>query len=303
MQNILPKFENPSVYRFNVEASKFTWFQTGGNIDVVFRPQNISDLQYFLTNYTDKNTIKILGSCSNVIIRDGGIRGVVIRLGGGFNYIKLIDDITIEIGASTTDYNIAAFACENGIGGLEFLASIPGSLGGNIRVNAGCYGSDISKILVNYEAIDLNGILYNFKKSDINFQYRHNPQADNFIFTKAIIQGYKDTPENIAKKMSDIKIKREISQPVKSNTGGSTFVNPEGQKAWELIEKCGLRGLTLGGAQISSQHCNFLLNTGKATSLEIESLGEIIRATVLKQFGINLQWEIERYGSFKNSST
>lgn len=298
MKIILPFFNDSTIYRFNVNSSKFTWFQTGGVIDTIFRPKSVADLTYFLQNFADKSMIKILGACSNVIIRDGGFRGVAIRLGGGFNYINKLDDTTIQVGGSTLDLNIANFAMENGIGGLEFLASIPGSLGGNIKMNAGCYGSDLSSILVEYECVDMNGKIHIFKRENIDFTYRNNPKADGFIFTKATLQGFIDTKENIAKKMKEIKEKRELSQPVKSNTGGSTFVNPKGQQAWQLIESCGFRGIKLGGAQVSEQHCNFLLNIKNATSLEIESLGEVIRATVLEKHNIELQWEIERFGSF-----
>ncbi len=298
MKNILPIFDNSSLYRFNALSKKFTWFQTGGTIDALFKPATIDQLKHFLTNYSDKQSIKVIGNCSNIIIRDGGIRGVVVRLGANFNYIKTIDDVTIEVGGSTHDYNISKFACENGIGGMEFLSGIPGSLGGNIRMNAGCYGFDISNILMEYEAIDLNGVIYKFNKDDIDFKYRHNPQANNFIFTKAILRGYKDSKENIINKMEEIKQKRVASQPVKSNTGGSTFINPPEHKAWQLIDNCGLRGAKIGGAQVSTQHCNFLLNLGTATSIEIEALGEMIRASVKERYNINLEWEIERYGDF-----
>ncbi len=298
--NNLPKIKGK--YRENSDLSKINWFNVGGRAEVLFRPLDVQDLSYFLKNKPDDIPVTILGVGSNLLVRDGGIDGVVIRLGRGFSDISTIDGHVI-VGASALDVNVAKIACNNSIGGLEFLSGIPGTIGGALSMNAGAYGSEIKDIFVSAEAVDENGDIHNLAVEDMGFHYRGNKIPDSWIFTKAVFRG-KITDKNIIEKnMQEIAEKRGKTQPIRSRTSGSTFRNPDpeisnGKKAWELIDEVEGRGLQIGGAMVSKQHCNFLINTGSATACDIEELGEEIRRRVKDRFDIELMWEIKRIGKF-----
>lgn len=281
--------------RENVDIAKTTWFQVGGKVKYLFRPENKEDLINFLINKKDLKVIP-LGVCSNCIIRDGGINGAIIKLGRNFTNIE-INKNEVTIGAGALDYNVAHFLAKNSLTGLEFYVGIPGSIGGAVAMNAGAYGNETSEFLVECEAIRISdGKYFKLTNKDLGFTYRSNSLEENFIFISAKYKLYSDSPENILRKMNIISAQREATQPIRSKTGGSTFKNPEGYKAWKLIDECGLRGFMMGSAQVSEKHCNFLINTSNAKASELEELGEYIINTVYKKKGIKLQWEIKRIG-------
>lgn len=282
-------------YGSNVNLAPTTWFRVGGPADVVFKPADLADLQHFLKNCPADIPVTVIGVASNLLVRDGGVEGVVIRLGGGFADVKF-SGTHITAGAAVLDLNIAMLAQENGVGGLEFLSGIPGTLGGALRMNAGAYGREIKDVLVSATAVDRNGVLHTLTPEDMDFSYRHCGVDESWIFVSATLKGSVDVPGSIAARMKEIQAKREASQPIRTRTGGSTFANPEGAKAWELIDKAGGRGYKLGGAMVSEQHTNFLINFDKATAADIENLGEEMRRRVLEQSGIDLRWEIKRIG-------
>jgi len=284
--------------RYNVPLSNISWFRCGGDANILWKPNKIDDLIHFCLNFEEKDKIHIIGACSNIIIRDGGVRGVVIKLGSGFSYINQLAEKRIEVGCATLDSNVASFCADNGISGFEFLVGIPGTIGGNIRSNAGCYGREISDVLERLYAIDTNGVEYEFNKDDIGFSYRRNSLPHNMIFTKVIMRGNDGNSKDINDKMNLIKRQRESSQPIREKTSGSTFVNPSAIKAWELIDRCGLRGIRVGNAQMSNLHCNFMINNGNTSAAELEALGELVRSTVKREAGIELCWEIDRIGSY-----
>ena len=292
-------FKLPEVlgrYTFDADLSKITWFQVGGKAEVLFKPKDVNDLTTFLKGLDNEIPIFILGVGSNLLVRDGGVDGVVIRLGKGFNDI-FSDGEEIEVGSAVLDRNIAEYASNKGIAGLEFLASIPGTLGGAIKMNAGCYGREIKDVLLWADVLSRDEIVERKLNRELNFSYRHSNIRDDEIIVKARLRGQKGCQEDIQKLMQEMLKKREETQPVKSRTGGSTFANPVGdQKAWELIDAIGGRGLSLGGAQFSNLHCNFLINTGNATAKDLESLGETVRAKVFEKFNVHLKWEICRIG-------
>ncbi len=289
----LPKVRGE--YRFNASLAKSTWFGVGGNADVIFRPLDIDDLADFLKNKPAGLKCLTLGVCSNVIIRDGGFRGCIIRLARSFTETKCDGD-NIIAGAAALDANVARFAAENEIGGLEFLIGVPGTIGGALAMNAGAYGTEINDILVSAKAVDGSGNIIELKNSDFGFTYRKNSLPANLIFVEATLKGRKENKEDILARMKNISETRESTQPVRTKTGGSTFKNPDGKKAWQLIDDAGLRGYKLGGAMVSDKHCNFLINTGDATAADIENLGEEVRAKVKQKFGVELEWEIKRIG-------
>jgi UDP-N-acetylmuramate dehydrogenase len=237
----------------------------------------------------------VIGVGSNLLVRDGGIPGVTIRLGRGFAEIAT-EDATVRAGAGALDLNVALTAAEAGIGGLEFLSGVPGTIGGGLRMNAGAYGSEIKDILIEAEAIDRRGIVHRVPASDFGLSYRHSEAPADWIFTAALFQGRPGEPADIARKMDEIKSAREASQPIRTRTGGSTFANPPGDSAWRLIDGAGCRGLVRGGAMVSEKHTNFLINTGNATAADIEGLGEEVRRRVHARFGVVLEWEIRRVG-------
>ena len=292
-------FKLPEVlgrYTFDADLSKITWFQVGGKAEVLFKPKDVNDLTTFLKGLDNEIPIFILGVGSNLLVRDGGVDGVVIRLGKGFNDI-FSDGEEIEVGSAVLDRNIAEYASNKGIAGLEFLASIPGPLGGAIKMNAGCYGREIKDVLLWADVLSRDEIVERKLNRELNFSYRHSNIRYDEIIVKARLRGQKGCQEDIQKLMQEMLKKREETQPVKSRTGGSTFANPVGdQKAWELIDAIGGRGLSLGGAQFSNLHCNFLINTGNATAKDLESLGETVRAKVFEKFNVHLKWEICRIG-------
>ena len=272
-----------------------TWFRVGGAAEVMFRPADRDDLIDFLRQKPKEVPVTVIGVASNLLIRDGGVPGVVLRLGRGFAEIRAEGDEIVS-GAGALDFNIATAARIAGIGGLEFLCGVPGTLGGGLRMNAGAYGREIKDVLVEAEALDGYGNLRRLAPEDFGFRYRGSEIPEDWIFVSARLRGHADDPEVIARRMSEIQSTRAESQPIRTRTGGSTFKNPEGAKAWELIDKAGCRGLKRGGAMVSEKHCNFLINTGNASAADIESLGEEVRKRVREASGVELQWEIRRIG-------
>lgn len=283
------------------------WFKCGGQAGIQFKPADLEDLALFLKNCPCEIPVHAFGALSNTIVRDGGLAGVTIRLGRDFAGIE-VDGETVRAGALALDANVAQVAAENGIAGLEFFSGIPGTIGGALRMNAGCYGTETKDVLVSCEALDRSGNLHLFTPEQMHMTYRHNDLPEEFIFISAVFKGRADSPENILSRMADIKMKREESQPIREKTGGSTFANPsaaeiaaaglpEGTKVWQLIDAAGGRGLKVGGALMSEKHCNFMINNGSATSADLENLGEEIIRRVAGKFGITLRWEIRRVGN------
>lgn len=281
--------------REGAQLSKVTWFQVGGPADVMFRPADEADLADFLKAKPDDLPVTVIGVGSNLLVRDGGIRGVVIRLGRPFTTAEIRDG-ELHVGAGALDLNVAQIAQQAGLAGLEFLSGIPGTIGGALRMNAGAYGAEIKDVLISATAIDGKGNRHTVTPGDMNMSYRHCDLPEDWIFTSARLRGTPGDPQEIAKRMDDIQEARAGSQPIKSRTGGSTFANPLPDRAWEVIDAAGCRGLTIGGAQMSEQHCNFMINLGNATALDLEELGEEVRKRVKKHSGIDLRWEIRRIG-------
>jgi UDP-N-acetylmuramate dehydrogenase len=271
-----------------------TWFRTGGPAEVLFRPADTEDLASFLEALPADVPVMVLGVGSNLLVRDGGVRGVVIRLMRGFAGIE-IDDEEVVSGAGALDLNVALTARDHALVGLEFLSGIPGTIGGAIAMNAGAYGGELSQVLVSAQAVDRNGTIHEVDASTLGFAYRHNAAPGDWIFTSARFRATAGDQLAIARRIAEIDSARTDSQP-RSRTGGSTFVNPPGHKAWELIDKAGCRGLRIGEAQVSEKHCNFLINLGGATAADVEALGEEVRRRVFEQTGVRLQWEIKRIG-------
>jgi UDP-N-acetylmuramate dehydrogenase len=282
-------------YTANAVLGPMTWFGVGGPAEVLFKPADADDLASFIAACPKDIPVTPLGVASNLIIRDGGIPGVVIRFGREFAAITHEGDI-VAAGAAALDVNVAEYACRTGLGGLAFLCGIPGTIGGALRMNAGAYGGEIKDILETARVLFPDGTVKDMTASDMGLSYRHNAVDKKAIFLSARLKGKKTDSAQIEQQMADIKAKRAATQPIKSKTGGSTFANPDGHKAWELIDRAGCRGLKIGGAEVSTQHCNFLLNTGGATAADIERLGENVRARVAETSGVMLRWEIKRIG-------
>ncbi len=282
----------------NVELAPWTWFKTGGLAQAVFTPADAEDLSYFLSHLDPDMPIFILGQGSNVLVRDGGIEGVVIALGPGFNDLSFDGEIA-TIGAASLGVKLASAAAMVSVSGFSFLRGIPGNIGGALKMNAGAFGGEIKDIFVSCEGIDRRGALRNFKLNDMDYSYRHSG-VNGVIFTRARLAGKPGDQEAIRKEMAEIAEARQATQPVNTRTGGSTFKNPPGRKAWELIDQAGCRGLVMGDAQVSELHCNFLVNRGHATAANLEDLGEEVRRRVFDSAGILLEWEIERVGRHKN---
>lgn len=276
--------------------ARVTWFRVGGPAEVMFRPADAEDLATFLAALPDDVPVTVIGVASNLLIRDGGVPGVVIRLGGAFAGIAPVADHRLQVGAAALDLNVATVACEAGLAGLEFLSGIPGTIGGALRMNGGAYGREMCDALVSAQAVSRDGRLLSFDLDAMGFTYRHSAVADDVIFTGALLHGTPDDPARIRQRMAEIAEKRGDSQPVRARTGGSTFKNPPGHKAWELIDRAGCRGLAIGDAQVSEKHCNFLINRGNATAAQLEALGEDVRRRVHDTSGIMLEWEIKRIG-------
>lgn len=280
----------------NAELAPITWFRVGGPAQVLFTPEDEADLAYFLKNIDPDLPVMVIGLCSNMIVRDGGVPGVVIRLGRGFGKITVEDGFRVRAGTAVPDVKVARAAADASIGGLSFFRGIPGSIGGALRMNGGAYGGETVDALIEARAVDRQGTIHVATVESLNMTYRHSGAPADWIFTEALFQGRKGDPDEIAAEMDSITERREASQPIKSRTGGSTFKNPPGGKSWQLIDAAGCRGLTVGGAQVSEKHCNFLINTGDATAADIETLGETVRARVKETSGIELDWEIKRIG-------
>jgi UDP-N-acetylmuramate dehydrogenase len=275
--------------------AELTWFRVGGAAQAFFLPEDEDDLAYLLTNLPGDVPVTVIGLGSNIIVRDGGVPGVVVRLGRGFNDLS-VDGVTLRVGTAVPDVKAARAAHEAGIAGLSFLRGIPGSIGGALRMNGGAYGCEIKDVLVEAHAVDRAGRVHVLGNGDMAFSYRHCGAPDDYIFTQAVFRGVVGDPAEIAAEMKKITESREATQPIKSRTGGSTFKNPPGHKAWQLIDAAGCRGSRVGDAQVSEMHTNFLINLGNATAADIETLGEIVRERVKKSSGVDLEWEIRRIG-------
>ena len=261
---------------------------------MLFRPADIADLSSFLSALPADIAVTVLGVGSNLLVRDGGVKGVVIRLMRGFTSVS-VDGHEVVSGAGALDLSVALTARDNSLAGLEFLSGIPGTIGGAIAMNGGAYGGELSQVLVSAEAVDRAGVVHRVDAAELGFSYRHNAAPADWIFTSARLRGVPGDQLSIARRIAEIDAARTESQP-RSRTGGSTFVNPPGRKAWELIDGAGCRGLRVGDAQVSEKHCNFLINLGAATAADIEGLGEDVRRRVLAQSGVELQWEIKLIG-------
>ncbi|HEY6755114.1 MAG TPA: UDP-N-acetylmuramate dehydrogenase [Pseudolabrys sp.] len=278
----------------NQPLGEFTWFRVGGPAQAFFMPEDENDLAYLLRNLSTDVPVNVIGAGSNLIVRDGGVPGVVIRLGRGFNDVKIEGD-RVSAGTAMLDVMVARAAQAAGVAGLAFLSGIPGTIGGALRMNGGAYGGETKDVLVETHAVDRQGNVRSFSHGEMGFSYRHCSAPEDVIFTSAVLKGHAGDPEQIAAEMAAIKKKREASQP-RNRTGGSTFKNPPGHSAWKLVDEAGCRGLTVGGAQVSELHSNFLINLGSATAGDIETLGETVREKVKAHSGIDLEWEIKRVG-------
>lgn len=294
---ILPKIRGK--YQENVSLSASTWLRVGGAAEVLFRPADLKDLILFLKEKPQDLPITFLGNGSNVLVRDGGIPGVVIRLGKGFHHFTYDPSTAqVDVGAGALDTTFARFCAQVGLGGLEFFCGIPGSIGGALRMNAGAYGKEVKDCLVETLVLDPAGTLHRLTPDKLGYSYRACLLPKDWLFVAARFRGTPLPPEKITQRMDELLAEREKTQPIREKTGGSTFKNPQGYKAWELIDQAGYRGFQRGGAEISSQHCNFMVNKGNATAQELEALGEEVRQKVLEKTGILLSWEIERMGVF-----
>ncbi len=284
----------------NAEMDKITWFRAGGLAELLFQPADEEDLADFLRLLPEDVPVLPVGIGSNLLVRDGGIPGVVIRLSAkGFGDAEVISDTRIKAGAAIPDKRVAALALEAGIGGFHFYYGIPGGIGGALRMNAGANGVETRERVVEVRALDRKGKLHVMSNADMDYAYRHSGAAKDLIFTSAVLEGYKADKDEIRTKMDEVQNHRETVQPIREKTGGSTFKNPPGHSAWKLIDEAGCRGLMVGGAQMSPMHCNFMINTGSAHGYDLEYLGETVRARVLENSGLKLEWEIKRLGLFR----
>ena len=306
---ILPDFRDfdlkrlPDVrgtYKKHVVMAPYTWFRVGGAA-TVFRPQDHEDLSQFLLQNSEEVPVTIIGAASNILIRDGGIPGVVIKLGKNFASINFKSN-SVRIGAGLPNSIAARLALKEGYSGLEFLSGIPGTIGGGLRMNAGAYGKEVKDILIEAEVIDNTGNIKVLSLEEMAMSYRHCGVPKDYIFLSGLFKTGKDVPSNIQKRLDEIKARRAKSQPITERTGGSTFKNPKGYKAWELIETAGCRGVSIGGAMVSEQHCNFLVNTGNANATDLETLGNLVQQKVRDSTGIELEWEIKLLGLLKDSN-
>ena len=307
---ILPDFRDfdlkrlPDVrgtYKKHVVMAPYTWFRVGGAAATVFRPQDHEDLSQFLLQNSEEVPVTIIGAASNILIRDGGIPGVVIKLGKNFASINFKSD-SVRIGAGLPNSIAARLALKEGYAGLEFLSGIPGTIGGGLRMNAGAYGKEVKDILIEAEVIDNTGNIKVLSLEEMAMSYRHCGVPKDYIFLSGLFKAGKSVPSNIQKRLDEIKARRAKSQPITERTGGSTFKNPKGYKAWELIETAGCRGVSIGGAMVSEQHCNFLVNTGNANAFDLENLGNLVQQKVRDSTGIELEWEIKLLGLLKDSN-
>ncbi len=286
----------------NAPLAPLVWFKSGGRAEWLFEPKDVADLQSFLRDLDPAVPVMALGLGSNMIVRDGGVPGVVVRLGKAFAWVDTvgkgvfgIDDV-LNCGGGASGVLVSSMARDHAIAGLEFLRSIPGTVGGFVRMNGGAYGSEVKDILVDCDVVLRSGELVTLSVLDLHYTYRHSDLPEQAIVVAARFRGRPGEPDAIQSEMDRISASREASQPLRTKTGGSTFKNPPGEKAWELVDRAGCRGLTLGGAQVSEKHTNFLINTGTATSADIEALGEEVRRRVKENSGVELEWEIQRVG-------
>jgi UDP-N-acetylmuramate dehydrogenase len=280
----------------NQEMAPLTWFRVGGPAQVLFTPADEDDLAYFLSKLPQDIPVYPVGVGSNLIVRDGGVPGVVIRLGRGFGEVRVEDGWRIRAGTAAPDVKVSRAAQEAAMAGLAFFRGIPGAVGGALRMNGGAYGRETKDALIEARGVDRKGRVRVFSNGDMQYSYRHCGAPDDIVFTQALFQGAPGDGAEIAAEMDKITESREATQPIKSRTGGSTFKNPPGHKAWQLIDAAGCRGLKVGDAQVSQMHCNFLINLGSATAADIETLGETVRRRVKEHAGIDLEWEIKRIG-------
>ena len=276
--------------------AKLVWFKSGGKADWLFEPADLHDLRNFLTELDGSMPVMALGLGSNLVIRDGGVPGVVIRLGKAFAGVEILDDHVVACGAGAHGILVSSTARDAGVAGLEFLRGIPGTVGGFVRMNGGAYGSEVADVLIDCDVIMPGGRAMSLPVEDLRYSYRHSALPEGAVVVAARFQGEAGDPEEIGREMDRIAQAREQSQPIRTKTGGSTFKNPDGHKAWQLVDEAGCRGLTMGGAQVSEKHTNFLINTGDATSADIEELGEEVRRRVYENTGVQLEWEIKRVG-------
>lgn len=283
----------------NAPLAPLVWFKSGGSAEWLFEPKDLADLRHFLADLDPAVPVMALGLGSNLIVRDGGWPGVVVRLGKAFAKVTKVDDVTLDCGGGASGILVSSTARDNGIAGLEFLRSIPGTVGGFVRMNGGAYGGEVKDILVDCDVVLRTGALRTLPVADLHYTYRHSELPEGAIVVAARFRGRPGEPAAIQAEMDRISASREASQPLRSKTGGSTFKNPPGQKAWQLVDAAGCRGLTIGGAQVSEKHTNFLINTGNATSADIEGLGDEVRRRVKASSGVELEWEIQRVGKAK----
>ena len=290
----------------NAAIGKTTWFQVGGNADILFRPKDTKDLANFLNNCPRDIGVTVIGAGSNILVRDGGISGVTIRLRDGFRNVSFEkhndEEVIVTCGAGALDVIVSRKAAAEGVGGLEFLSGVPGSIGGALRMNAGAYGKEMKDVVVWATALDGQGSEHKLSNNDISFNYRHCNIPNDWIFTSAALRANILDKSAIQSSIERIANQRSDTQPIRARTSGSTFKNPNGHKAWELIDRAGCRGLRLGGAKVSEKHCNFLVNAENATAADLENLGEEIRRRVKDSCGIILEWEIERVGQHNSSA-
>ena len=284
-------------YKKHVVMAPYTWFRVGG-ATTVFRPQDHEDLRQFLLQNSEEVPVTIIGAASNILIRDGGIPGIVIRLGKNFASINFKSN-SVRIGAALPNGIAARLALKEGYSGLEFLSGIPGTIGGGLRMNAGAYGKEVKDILIEAEVVDSTGNFKVLSLEEMEMSYRHCGVPKDYIFLSGLFKIGRDVPSDIQRKLDEIKARRLESQPITERTGGSTFKNPKGYKAWELIEAAGCRGVSVGGAMVSEQHCNFLVNTGNANASDLENLGNLVQKKVEDATGIELEWEIKLLGIHK----
>jgi UDP-N-acetylmuramate dehydrogenase len=280
----------------NFSLAPFTWFRTGGPAEVLFSPADEDDLADCLAALPADVAVTVIGIGSNLLVRDGGVPGLVVRLGRSFSAIAVEEGWLVRAGAAVPDVRVARFALDHGIAKLTFLRGIPGSIGGALRMNGGAYGREIKDVLVEARAVDRKGAKRVLSNAEMGFAYRHCGAPDDLIFTEALLAGEAGDKSVIEREMNEITAAREETQPVKSRTGGSTFKNPDGAKAWQLIDRAGLRGFAVGRARVSEKHCNFLINEGGSSSAELEELGETVRRRVMETAGVMLEWEIKRIG-------
>ncbi|NCU11317.1 MAG: UDP-N-acetylmuramate dehydrogenase [Sphingomonadaceae bacterium] len=294
MANALPKVAGKLTP--DAPLAPLVWFKSGGAAQWLFEPKDLPDLQQFLRGLDPAVPVMALGLGSNLIVRDGGVPGVVVRLGKAFAKVRKSAELTLDCGGGASGILVSSTARDNGIAGLEFLRSIPGTVGGFVRMNGGAYGGEVKDVLVDCDVVLRDGSLVTLPVQDLHYTYRHSELPGGAIVVAARFKGRPGVPAQIQAEMDRISASREASQPLRSKTGGSTFKNPPGHKAWQLVDEAGCRGLTLGGAQVSEKHTNFLLNLGDATSTDIEALGEEVRRRVKEKSGVELEWEIQRVG-------